>query len=466
LSSNTAFFMARSNPAAPLAQIQSSPAGYWSRWLMLLTLLTWAAGFFVGFITALKVLAILGFAATVAGVRLRYLGLLGLGMLCTLDSVARPFLMTGGLWRWNTLNYWLVVMLIVYFPILLCQRDPHSWLWLALVVLSGLQLLMSPDTQSGIQHVLNMICLFGILVYFVRAGQDAQIWYRLGLLNGTVAAAGGLLFYIQRGSLPDINPNAWAYMGLTGIFSLCLGYRSVMGRSLPHTHLILLAAVNFIWVFLSGSRGGVLTASVCLLYMTMITPGLSRRAIILASAALLAFGLSSQFRAEQDSSVERLEALVDPNRSMARRTSGRSDLALGGWHMFLEHPLGVGTGGYRAEYARLGRIEGHEGFGRQRQRDAHSAWVKILAENGLLGILLFAGYVVSFAVVSCHKRRECFLGLLTTIALGVAFISSEFQGKGLWLLAAGTTVRLCLQESQARRCVWGPTVNRNQCISR
>ncbi len=54
------------------------------------------------------------------------------------------------------------------------------------------------------------------------------------------------------------------------------------------------------------------------------------------------------------------------------------------------------------------------------------------------------GYVYSFAYIGWKKRREglLFIGILPSAAFTVAYLTSEFQSKGLWFLAAGVTMLL------------------------
>ena len=129
---------------------------------------------------------------------------------------------------------------------------------------------------------------------------------------------------------------------------------------------------------------------------------------------------------------------------MSSRTSGRSDLALGGWYIFQEHPLGVGTGGFGDAWSTLNRREGLSDFREGARTAAHSAWIRVLAENGIPGILALFGFVFSFAVIGWRRRSSgAFpLGLLVTFTLAVAFLAHEFQGKGLWFLVAGAMTLL------------------------
>jgi O-antigen ligase len=108
---------------------------------------------------------------------------------------------------------------------------------------------------------------------------------------------------------------------------------------------------------------------------------------------------------------------------------------LAGWQMFIDNPLGVGTGGFGT------RFSSAEYKLTSKDLQAHSAWIKTLAENGILGISVLAGFVGSFAKAGWRRRGEGHfpLGCLVTIAFVVAFLSTEFQGKGLWFLAAAVT---------------------------
>jgi O-antigen ligase len=72
-----------------------------------------------------------------------------------------------------------------------------------------------------------------------------------------------------------------------------------------------------------------------------------------------------------------------------------------------------------------------------RQKQAHSAWVKILTENGIPGIAMLLLFIGSFFAVAIRVRVPGVrgMGLLTATALTVGFLSTEFQSKDLWLLA-------------------------------
>ncbi len=411
-----------------------SPAAYWGKRLLFLSVATWAAGLAIGFETSLVVLTLVGFAAAIGGLRRPVLGLLGVSMLCTLDSVSRAYLMTGGLLRWNAFNYWLVVVMLLHLGWLVRLRDPQIRLLQVFIVLLTVELVFSTDLTGGAQHVLNIATVFGLLIYFARASRDREVWYWSAMVSGVVSGLGSLVFYLQQESLPTINANAWSFFPLTSLFAACVYFARPVRRRRSRL-LVILAFVNAGWVFLSGSRGSIFICVVCLLFILARLRQVQGSALTLVAAALVVIAIAGQFVGQERQAVSRLTNLFDRERSMMNRTSGRWDLALGGWYIFLDHPLGVGTGGFPQAWAALRNrqeISAFEGA----EKQAHSGWIKVLAENGIPGILVFIAFVLSFAVLGWRQRRAgMFLpGLLVTLVLSVAFLADEFQGKGLWYL--------------------------------
>jgi O-antigen ligase len=399
----------------------------------------WAAGFVVGFERSLTLLVSIGLVAAVVGLWQPAVGLLGVAVLCALDTPARVYLLVGGLLRFNTFNYWLLLVMAISLPFLVRVRDLHSRLLQLLVVVLCLQLFITPSTVFGLQHVLNIAAPFALLVYFAPAAEGVVIWFWVGLTTGMVGALGGLQFYLQRDVLPEINPNAFSLFPLTALFAICLTFCAARPRR-GQLFLILLACVNWGWVFLSGSRGGLLMGTLCVALLVFLMRGVSGRMSLVVYAFVGATVISSQFTDLQAHALHRIDKLFNSEISLVSRTSGRSELARGGWEIFREHPFGVGTGGFSDAWQKLPSSM-HLRFGRGMQFQSHSAWVKILAENGIPGILLFGAYVASFALVGLFARdwRLAIFGALVTAVLAAAFSTTEFQAKGIWFLTAGAT---------------------------
>jgi len=400
----------------------------------------------VDFEQAIAILAVMGLAMAFVGLWQPTVGILGAALVCTIDPVMRAFVMTGGLLRWNSFNYVLLLAMLVFWRRMLAWTDPPvRWLALFVVVLM-VGLVVSADPLQGAQHVLGAVSFFGLLLYCERAGPASDAWFWAALVSGVTGALGGLVFFLQDESVQEfINPNAWAYFPLTALAVQCLALSRKTLSQRARTICLLLAAVNAGWIFLSGSRGTSLTALVCLVYCVVR----SRRfwsvaglgVVVIVVVALM----SGLFEQRQERSIQRLTKLFDPAYSLAGRTSGRSDLARAGWYLFLEHPLtGVGTGSFSTMWFRLGDIRGLSKYGWGKEAQAHSGWVKTLAESGLPGIVLFSGFVLSFALMGWRRRArgDFALGLLVTATFAVALLSTEFQNKGLWLMAAGVTAFL------------------------
>jgi O-antigen ligase len=290
------------------------------------------------------------------------------------------------------------------------------------------------------------------------------VWYWVGLVNGVLGAVGGLAYYLHQDSLPYINPNVGALFWVAALFSICLGIAFASGRWRIQLTLVVLAVVNTLWVFLSTSRSNLLLAIICLLFLALLLRNLKIMLAVAVVSVLMLSVAETQFADRTNRTLYRFDKLLDSSDTATDRTSGRSDLALGAWYIFLDHPLGVGTGGFAVAWASLGAREGLSSFMRGEAFAAHAAWTKILAENGLLGFLLLAAYLFSFSYIGLRgqDRGLRMLAFFGTIGIGVAFTSTEFQSKGLWFLAAGITVALnrtvfIRHLSEAKRRV--PTMN-------
>ncbi|HYJ48026.1 MAG TPA: O-antigen ligase family protein, partial [Pyrinomonadaceae bacterium] len=329
---------------------------------------------------------------------------------------------------------------------------------LALVLVMAVGLPFSDSARSGFQDVLNVVTVFGILSYFARTDRSAGVFYWVAVVCGTLAGGGGLVFFLKESELPEVNANAWSFFPLTAIFAIALAF-SVSDKARGRKLLALLAVISAVWVFLSGSRGSLFTAIVCLLYIMFRMKKSGSGLPVLVGSLLLAALVAAPFLEEESYAIHRLDKMFDSRYSMTSRTSGRSDLALGGWYIFQEHPFGVGTGGFGDAWLHLNRREGLSMFREGVFTPAHSGWIKVLAENGVPGILALIAFVFSFAVVSWRKRRLGVfpLGLLATISLGVAFLADEFQGKGLWFLAAGVMTVLSRESNPASSAARRPT---------
>jgi len=423
---------------------------WWGPLFSLFVVLVWAVSFVLGFRLALTIVEAVGLLTLAFGLYNPRLGMVGLTILCVIDGPARVYLLTGGVLRWNTLNYFLVLVMLLYLPFLVRLRDRHSVLLMVFVGLLLVDLSISNNLIEGVQQILGIIITFGLLVYFVRAGTDSRMWFWISTIAGLTGALGGLSWFFQRMQLPAINENAWAMFPCTALFAICLGFPYAVAMKRGQATLLSLAVVNLMWIFLSGSRGTLLIGACCIIVLLLTMRGLRQRTVAIACGAVIIFVAAAHFSQMQERATFRLFKLfttdqpLSGNYSLSSRTSGRSDLAIGGFYIFEEHPMGVGTGSFKIAWKNLDRHDHMGDYARGELRAAHSGWVKVLAENGALGILLMLAWVGSFAYGALKTRKRVLrrLGFLTSLALFAALLATEFQSKGLWYLAAGATVFL------------------------
>jgi O-antigen ligase len=422
----------------------------WTRGLLLVIATAWAASVIVGLMPVLEVLTLVGFGTALIGLRLPAVGILGIGMLCTLDAVSRLFVLTGGLLRWNTFNYLLVAAAVLFLPYLRTVSRGQLALLLSFTALLALELTISAEPALGVQHLLGLLALFGLLALLARAGPSPELWQSMALVNGTLAGLGGLVFFVTQTDL--INRNAWGWFPLTAILSIALA-AGTSGAGHVRFSLVLLAFVNLVWLFLSASRGDLIVGVLAILFVIVSGRGIGRGLVYAAAGAAVVVVLVGRFVPLADEAFARLDKLTQTDTSLRARTSGRSDLALGGWYIFVEHPFGVGTGGFARAWAELGVREGLSDFQRGEEFSAHAGWVKTLAENGVPGFGLLLAFVASFAVIGWGQTNKQLrlLGLLTTAVVATAFLSTEFQSKGVWFLTAGTMTLFATSSPVSRR---------------
>ncbi len=415
----------------------------WGKALVALVIASWGASFVAGFQVCLAALTLAGYAASIYGLFKPPVGLLGIGVLCTVDAVTRSFLLTGGMFRWNTFNYWLVLVALLNIALLFRLRYLPLRILFVLAFVLGIGLVYSPDMENGTQHVLALSACFGLLVYFAKNELSPALWQWFGVVNGIIGGIGGLMFLLVAGA-QSLNPNVYVFFPLTAMFSICLALRYLDRRPGIQLALLGLAVLNFAWVFISTSRSGVLVGICCILFLVLQIRRFSHFATIVIVAVLVGSAVLSQFTEMGEYTISRFSKLSESDRSLANRTSGRSDLLEGGWEVFLDNPtMGVGTGGFSARWARVS-AEMNLTYQYGGRADAHAGWIKVLSENGILGFVPMTLFVLSFTFMGWKRRRLQVLpmGLFVTTILSISFFMTEFQSKGLWLLATGCMVIL------------------------
>ncbi|HEU4760979.1 MAG TPA: O-antigen ligase family protein [Gemmatimonadales bacterium] len=428
----------------PATALAASPSAVIGLRFVIVELVVLGSALVIGLRGALLLLTGAAFLGAILGLWNPRVGLLSVTILCAIEPLLQSFMLNSGLLRWNTLNYWLLMVSLLSVPFLLRQRGLPLRLLQATLLLLAFELFMSQDRARGLQDMLGMAAMLGLLAYFGRGRLTRADWLWCGIVCGVLTAAGGAIYLLQRDSLPHINPNAWAGFPLTGLVALAFAAPFAAHWRGSSTLVSLLATVTAAWIFLSGSRGNMLMAAVTVAYLLVSLRGLSRRAVLVGLAGLTMMVAAVAFPALQARALKRVSVFFDPSATMRDKTSHRSELALAGWYIAQDHPLGVGTGGFTHAWEHLGRRPGLASVDAYRRMSAHAGWIKILVENGMPGALLLAAFVTSFAVTGWRRRRRSALriGLWASMTLGFAFISTEYQTKAVWFLAAGAIAML------------------------
>ncbi len=414
-----------------------SPVEKIGPWLLVIIALAWLANLALEFTTVLTLINLLALFLAIYGLKKPGLGLIGIGMMCTVDTLTRTFLLTGGLFRWNTLNYWLVLVILINLPLVLRINDAHSRLLQVLLILMAAMLSVSLYVSLGIQDLLNMAATFGLMVYFIKAYREPKIFIWLGLICAFLAACSGLAYFLNQANLSYLNPNSFIQLPLMGLFTICLAIPQAKSVKRGRLLLLILASICVALVFLSGSRGGLVAAVICSVYLLVAMRSFGWSTVILTLGLIVLFIFSNALIEQQANALQRINKLFDTTYTLAQRTSGRSDILWTGWQIFLEEPLGIGTGSFRTGASFLNILGGED-------RPAHSAWIKTLAENGIQGFLIMFVWVFSYAIMGLKSKQphQILLGLLITAVLSACFVTTEFQGKHLWFLIAGGSVFL------------------------
>lgn len=220
--------------------------------------------------------------------------------------------------------------------------------------------------------------------YQVLTGDYGQTFFGFAG-NSSEQVLSGVLGYRLTGPLDD--PNFYALI-LAAALPLAI-YRFLDERRLLYRLASAAAALLILLALLNTySRGGlvaVFVTGIFLLWERRVRPA-SLLFVGLAAALLLLFMPAAYSeRLQSFTDVLSGEATVQEESSLRGRTSE----FISGLMMFAEHPLlGVGVGNFPDQYQQYASQLGLEY--RARPREAHSLYVELLAETGLLGLAAFS----------------------------------------------------------------------------
>ncbi len=254
------------------------------------------------------------------------------------------------------------------------------------------------DWKRTIWAIIITASLLSILGLFqVASGNYTETFFGLAKVvrDGATQRLGG----------PVNEPNMWGQI-IVAVLSLAIF------RTLHETHptrkLISagMTALIFMELLNTYSRGAYLAFSVAVfLIMFVFEKNFDlRKAILGVIVVVMVFPLLPASYRDRFSTLLSLSPSTENGIYEDSSFRGRTSEILTGLRMFAEHPiLGLGAGNYRNNYQKYAQLIGIEL--RSEEREAHSLYIEVLAETGILGIFFFGGIIYSlFAALTKMTR--------------------------------------------------------------
>jgi O-antigen ligase len=340
--------------------------------------------------------------------------------------------------------------------------------WQALVVY-GLVLLASAlvaaDAGVAIQRFIDYtreLVYIALIVTCCRQLSDLRIVWRAILIGGTIpalltiyqVASGSTNWFfgfgrysaqiVVPGEIIEVprpagmvgDPNMYS-MALIALIPLAFLGARWEKHWLART-LSLLAGVALILAsIMTYSRGGYVSLVVVIACLA-VTGFIKYRSLLMVGLIVLVL-----MPVLPDSYTSRISSLTsipmslvsseppEPGEATDTSVDGRVSEMMAGLHMFMDHPiLGVGTNNYQVHYQEYARPLG---INRRADRAAHSLYVEIAAETGIVGILSFGALIVTLFVslrrvwTTTNRGNELHdLALIVAISLISLLVSSVF----------------------------------------
>jgi O-antigen ligase len=312
---------------------------------------------------------------------------------------------------------------------------PAIWWMSAWGVVCAASLLYARDPGASVDALLNYadgVFIVALVTWFVRTREDLARSVWAVIIAGFVLA--GLSVVQQLGGLATESFAGFAHVELRNIHSDTAGFRSEGPVSANYFALVLVAVVPLAvdrWLHARGRPARLFAAATCMLavagvYYTFSRGGLvallitampmlawvPRRTLVRAGAIAalpLFIALSYGATTEYGQRLLALGQLVGAKSTAAPTDSaltGRISEVTSAAMMFGDHPiLGVGVGNYEEHYHRYAQQVGLDG--RREERQAHSLYLEVAAESGVVGLLVFGSMLFYAAVGPWRARQGC-----------------------------------------------------------
>jgi O-antigen ligase len=313
-----------------------------------------------------------------------------------------------------------------------------------------------PGSTSSVADVALYPFVALLVCNLVLSERDHRRAWMAFLLSGLGVALLGAGLYVTHGHIWTPNPLVanrlnitFADPNITARFltlAACAAVFLYAERQGPSWLAIAAAGACGIVLPLTFSRSG-LALFVAMVALAILLAFDHRRAATVGAVALLAFAISTgvnpDTRQRAVGAVETMAGIAVPAQgSTANGTAvsgasalddNRRYLIAAGLTMFKDHPLlGVGFGGYQRELLTTYRRFLPSGY---TDSVSHTSFVTVMAEQGLIGTLLFAAFLLQLARESLGaRRRHDPLAVWTTLPAMLVipiFLYSQFEARFL-----------------------------------
>jgi O-antigen ligase len=358
-------------------------------------------------------------------------------------------------------------------PVLFRDHPLLSYGALLLAVWAVTSVLWARDpgtTVWGAFRLAQMLFLVFLVFSAVSERRDLRL-FASAFIAGTVLTSALGLSGLAGGSSDGAasrfggvfgNPNNLAAVVLPAL--ALAAFQLVAARRFVERLLLAGSGVFLVLIlFLTQSRGGLAGFAVMSIVAVAVAAPFRTRALMLVLAVLLS-GLAYFTLVASPSERDRVTSLS------AAGSTGRDDLWNVALQMTRDHPLaGVGMGNFTTvapEYLQQNLdVRRSDLFLRANATEVHNTYLSVLAELGVVGLILFLAFLGAVLRVALRSARRLARGhdleadlLARALIVGAAgmlaayfFFSAEFE-KQLWLIL-GSLVALSTLAGQARRPV-------------
>lgn len=316
--------------------------------------------------------------------------------------------------------------LFILFCIILALKNWEMWrrsVWIMFLTVFVLALI------GSVQSILNLndFDFFGFSNVFIDPITDYEEQFRF------------------MGPLDD--PNLW---GQVLVAMIPIGLYRVIYSKKPIIKLISagMTVVIAFAVFITYSRGAFLAFALSLILIIFENKVKIKYVIMLGLFAALLFLTSPSGYTDRILSLFQLTPNSQTGVYSDASFRGRLSEMKVGMNMFLEHPvLGVGKGNYPNYYLEYAKEIGLEY--RNEEREAHSLYIEILSETGVLGFMAFSAAITSILlqlnkVRKYYRENKAFdrAGWITSISISIiTYLTSSIFLQGdyiryFWMIIA------------------------------